>query len=173
MDQTINLHFTPVQKDYVRATRVLARKSPGFMTMAVILFVGMIASAIVMFVPGVGEPSWDSIAVVVLMIGAFYILYFVAIVPLQFAQSYKKNAYLKMEREFTISNEQMIMVVGDRTTTFDWEKFQKIIDGGDFFLMIYKAQERIYPFIPKDVFTEEGSLDAFLDLLVEKSIPVK
>ena len=173
MDRTINLQFTPTQKDYVRATRVLARKSPGFMVMAIILAVAMVASAIVMFVPGVGQPSWDSIAVVVLMIGAFYILYFVAIVPLQFTQSYKKNEYLKMERHFTITDEQMVMDVGDRSTTFDWENFQKVIDGGDFFLMIYKAQERIYPFIPKEAFTEERSLEAYLDLLAEKSIPVK
>ena len=65
------------------------------------------------------------------------------------------------------------MEVGDRSTTFDWENFQKVIDGGDFFLMIYKAQQRIYPFIPKAALKDEGALDAYLDLLQEKSIPVK
>jgi hypothetical protein len=173
MDRVINLQFTPVQKDYVRATRVLARKSPGFITMAIILFIAIIAAAIVKFVPGVGQPSWDNIAVAVLIVGAFYILYFLAIVPLQFSKNYKQNEYLKMERNFTISDEQMIMTVGDRTSTFDWENFQKVIDGGDFFLMIYKAQQRVYPFIPKHAFEEESAFQAYLDLLAEKSIPVK
>jgi len=173
MERTINVQFTPEKKDYVRATRVLARKSPGFMVMAVILAVTVVASAVVMFVPGVGDPSWDSIALVILMVGAFYLLYFIAIVPFQFTQSYKKNKYLKLERKFTISDEEMVMEVGDRSTTFDWENFQKVIDGGDFFLMLYKEQERIYPFLPKEAFESKSDLDAYLDLLQEKSIPLK
>ena len=173
MEKTINVQFTPEKKNYVRATRVLASKSPGFLVLAIILAVLVVASVVVLVFPQVGAPSWNSMAWVTLLIGAFYVVYFIILVPLQFNQSYKKNPYLQMERQFTISDEHMIMAVGDRSTTFDWENFQKVIDGGDFFLLIYKAQQRIYPFIPKDAFKEEGSLDAFLDLLKEKNISVK
>jgi hypothetical protein len=173
MDQTLTVRFTPEKENYVRATRALARKSPGFMVLAAILGVAVIVALVVLLVPGFGEESWDSMALMVILVGAFYLLYFVLLVPVQFSRNYKKNKYLQMERTFIINDEHLVMNVGDKSSELHWENFQKVIDGGDFFLLIYKAQERFYPFILKAAFEGPQALNAFLKLLEEKSIPVK
>jgi hypothetical protein len=171
MDTPINLKFTPEKKQYIRATRALAIKSPGFLVLAIVLALGMIGSVIVLIL---GKPEGVlPYAPMVIMIGLFYLLYFFVIIPWQFSRSYKSNPYLKMERSFTISDENLLMAVGDKSNEFQWENFQKVIDGGDFYLMIYKAQNRIYPFIPKDAFASQADHEAFLQHLAEKSIPVK
>jgi hypothetical protein len=173
MENKLVIRFTPEKEQYVRATRILARKSPGFMALAAVLALAVIASAVILIFPGVGQQSWNSIALMVVLVGAFYLFYFTILVPMQFSANYKKNEYLQMEREFIISDEQMIMNVGDKTSNLQWENFQKVLDGKDLYLLIYKAQERFYPFIIKSAFEDQKSLDAFLSLLSEKSIPVK
>jgi hypothetical protein len=173
MEKPINVRFTPEKKDYIRATRLLASKSTGFVILAAILGLLIIASAVVLIFPGVGDPSWNSIAMMVLFVGLFYVLYFLALIPFQFSRSYKKNPYLQMERQFTISDENLLMQVGDKLSTLEWAYIQKVMDGGDFFLLIYKAQQRFYPFIKKAAFEDQTALDSFLVLLKENSIPVK
>jgi hypothetical protein len=173
MEQPITLRFTPQKEHYVRATRALALKSTGFMIMAIILLLAVIAAVAVLIFPGFGDPSWDSMALMVILVGVFYLLYFIVLVPIQFSKNYKKNKYLQLEREFIVSNQNMVMNVGDKSSTMEWENFQKVIDGGDFYLLLYKAQERFYPFILKEAFESPESHAAFLELLKEKSIPVK
>jgi hypothetical protein len=173
MEKPITLRFTPQKEHYVRATRALALKSPGFLVMAIILLVAVIAAAAVLIFPNFGDPSWDSLALMVVLVGVFYLLYFIVLVPIQFSNNYKKNKYLQMDREFIISDEHMVMNVGDKSSTLEWENFQKVIDGGDFYLLLYKAQQRFYPFILKEAFDSQESQHEFLALLKEKSIPVK
>ena len=173
MENTLVVRFTPKKEQYVRATRILAKKSPGFMTLAAILALAVIASAVILIFPGLGQQNWNSIALMVILVGAFYLFYFTVLVPMQFSKNYQKNEYLQMEREFIISDEQMIMHVGDKTSNLKWENFQKVLDDKDLYLLLYKAQERFYPFIMKSAFADQESLDAFLSLLSEKKIPIK
>jgi hypothetical protein len=173
MENSLVVRFTPKKEQYVRATRILARKSPGFMVLVAILALAVIASAVILIFPGVGQQSWNSIALMVILVGAFYLFYFTVLVPMQFSKNYQKNKYLQMEREFIISDEKMIMNVGDKSSNLQWENFQKVLEDDDFYLLLYKAQERFYPFITKSAFEDQESLDAFLSLLAEKSIPVK
>ncbi len=173
MENSLVVRFTPKKEQYVRATRILARKSPGFMVLVAILALAVIASAVILIFPGIGQQSWNSIALMVILVGAFYLFYFTVLVPMQFSKNYQKNKYLQMEREFIISDEKMIMNVGDKSSNLLWENFQKVLEDDDFYLLLYKAQERFYPFITKSAFEDQESLDAFLSLLAEKSIPVK
>jgi len=173
MENSMVVRFTPQKEQYVRATRILARKSPGFMVLVAILALAVIASAVILIFPGIGQQSWNSVALMVILVGAFYLFYFTVLVPMQFSKNYQKNKYLQMEREFIISDEKMIMNVGDKSSDLQWENFIKVLEDDDFYLLLYKAQERFYPFITKSAFEDQESLDAFLSLLAEKSIPVK
>jgi len=173
MENSMVVRFTPQKEQYVRATRILARKSPGFLVLVAILALAVIASAVILIFPGIGQQSWNSVALMVILVGAFYLFYFTVLVPMQFSKNYQKNKYLQMEREFIISDEKMIMNVGDKSSDLQWENFIKVLEDDDFYLLLYKAQERFYPFITKSAFEDQESLDAFLSLLAEKSIPVK
>lgn len=172
MDLPIHVRYTPEKKDYVRASRVLARNTPGFVVIALVILLAITAAAFILIFPGIGNATWRNIALVVLLVGAFYVIYYFVFIPLQLSRAYKTNPYLQKEREFTFAEEQVIMGIGDKVTHLDWEHFQKVIDGGSFYLLIYQAEERVYPFVPKDAFEDQKGHDAFLQLLESKSIPM-
>lgn len=172
MDLPIHVRYTPEKKDYVRASRVLARNTPGFMVIAVVILLAMTAAALILIIPGIGNTTWRNVALVVLLVGAFYVIYYFVFIPLQLSKAYKTNPYLQKEREFSFTEEQVIMEIGDKVTHLDWEHFQKVVDGGGFYLLIYQAEERVYPFVPKDAFEDQNGHDAFVELLELKSVPI-
>ena len=144
----------------------------GLKDFALVLLV-MVASLVVLVIPNIVNPSWRSAAFVGLAMGAFYIINFWLIIPYQLSKAFKQNENLRKERIVRISSAAVTLQIGDRTTEFSWEHFQKVLESNNFFLMIYKAEERIYPFLPARVFQDETTKDDFLALLEEKSIPVK
>lgn len=171
MDSPIKLRFTPKKQDYIRASRVLAKNTPTFLILAAVILVAMVAAAVVLIVPGLGDVTWRNIAIVVLLAGIFYTIYFLAFIPYQLTQAFKKNEYLQKPREFTITDQSIHMEIGDRSTDLEWEYIQKVIDGGTFYLLIYKADQNVYPFLPKRAFEDPSADQSFLQLLESKSIP--
>lgn len=172
MDSPINLRYTPEKQDYIRASRVLAMNTPTFLILAAMILLAMVAAVVVLVVPGFGDVTWRNIAVVVLLAGIFYTIYYLAFIPYQLIQAYKKNEYLQKAREFTITDQSVHMEIGDRSTDLEWENIQKVIDGGTFYLLIYKADQNVYPFLPKRAFDDPSAESSFLQLLESKSIPV-
>lgn len=173
MDAPLVIQFTPDRKDYVRASRALAMHSTGFIVIAAVIILAMIAAVVVLVFPSIGTPALNNAALVVLLVGAFYSLYYLVIIPFQFARMVKSNEYLRKERQFTFSESDVIMRVGEKTTNLSWEKFKNAIDGGGFYLLIYIDEQSVYPFIPKSAFTMDASEEKFLNLLEEKGVPIK
>lgn len=173
MDAPLVIRFTPDRKDYILASRMLATNSTGFMIMAGLILLAMIAAAVVLIFPAVGTAVWRNTAFVVLLVGAFYIVYFLAIIPWQLSRTYKSNEYLQKARTLTFSESGVTMAVGGNTSNLLWENFKHVINGSGFYLLVYVGENRVYPFIPKRAFTAEASEEAFLALLEEKDIPLR
>ncbi len=173
MDLPIEIRYTPEKKDYVRASRVLARHTPGFLIIGAVILSVMVIAAVILILPEIGNATWRNIALVVLLVGAFYVVYYFVFIPLQLSKAYKTNEYLQMERKFIFTEERVLMEIGDKATEFKWENFQKVIEGGGFYLMIFQAEERVYPFIPKDAFEDQELQDSFRQLLAHQSIPLE
>jgi hypothetical protein len=173
MEKDLVFKFEPEKNDYIRASRTLALKTPSFMLVGIVILLVVIASAVVLIFPNVGDPSWRSAAFVGLAMGAFYILNFWLIIPYQLSNAYKRNENLRKQRTLTLNDAGVKMHVGERTTEFSWDNFQKVLERDGFYLMIYKAEERIYPFIPARAFGPNASSEDFLALIEEKAIPVK
>ncbi len=173
MDAPLVIRFTPDRKDYIRASRTLAMKSMGFIIIGSILVFLMIAAAVVLIVPGLVSPIFRNVAFVVLLIGAFNILYFLVVIPWQLSRTYKSNDFLQKSRMFTFSESGVAMDVGGRTSNLLWDNFEHVIDSAEFYLLIYKGENRVYPFIPKRAFSTEASEDAFRAAMEEKGIPIK
>ena len=172
MDSAIKIRYTPQKQDYIRASRVLAKHTPTFLILAAVILIGMVAAAVVLIVPGLGDVTWRNIAIIVLLAGSFYTIYYLAIIPYQLTQAFKKNEYLQKERDFTITDQSVHMQIGDRATDLEWENFKKVIDGGRFYLLIYKADQNVYPFLPKRAFEDPSAEQSFLQLLESKSVPL-
>jgi hypothetical protein len=166
----LTIKYRPEAQDYVRASRALAKKSTSFIIMAVLLIVAMIAAAVILLIPTIGEESWDNIAVILLVVGAFYIVYFFVVIPWQLKRAYKKNEHLQVERQFILKDESIGVRVGKEETELDLEHLEKVVDVDDLYLMIYKDKQKLYFFIPRRAFTEDVTEEAFVEYLREKSI---
>jgi hypothetical protein len=173
MESPLQIRFDPKKSDYVAASRALANKTPMFIVLAVVTLVIMVGSVVVLVVPSVGNSAWNSVALVSLVVGAFYLVYYFLLIPLQLGGTYKKNEYLQKARLLTVSDQNVTMKVGDRSSDLAWENFEKVLDTKDLYILIYKADQRVYPFIPKRAFTEDGSEEAFRKAFLDHDIPIK
>lgn len=172
METPIKIQFSPERKDYIQASRLLASKTPGFLILAGIVFLLIIASIVILAVPSISTPMWRNIAAIVCMVGGFYIIYYLIFIPIQLSRTYKKNPFLQEPRILTFGESKIRLVIGEKPLEMVWENVQKVIQSEKSFLMIYKGDEDIYPFIPKRAFEDQAQLDAFLQVLENKSIPV-
>lgn len=172
MESPIIIRYLPEKKDYIHASRALAMKTTSFLILAAVTILSVIAAAAVIVAPAIGNANWRNAAIIVLLVGLSYIAYYFILIPLQLSSAYKKHAYLQMEREYTFDDKQVLMKIGDLSTELQWENFQKVIDHRGFYLLVYNAGERVYPFIPGRAFEEKSSQALFRALLKEKSIPV-
>ena len=173
METPLQFRFKPEKNDYVQASRALANKTPMFIVLASVTLLIMLGSLVVLVVPSIGNPTWNNVAIVSLLVGGFYLVYYFLLIPLQLGGTYKKNESLQKERVLTVSDANVSMKVGDRSSDLTWENFEKVLDCKDLYLMIYKADQRVYPFVPKRAFTEPGAEEAFRKSFTDHDIPIK
>ena len=172
MADPIDVRFTPEKNDYIRASRVLASKSTGFLVLAGVMILVMLGSAVILIFPSIGNAVWRNAASITLLVGVFYIIYYLALIPLQLSRAYQKNETMRTERTIIFSDAHVMLTIGDQSRNMRWENIQKAVDGGDFYLLLYKGEEEIYPFVPKASFADQAAQEAFLALLEAKSIQV-
>ena len=173
MEKELVFTYQPEKQDYINASRILAVKTPSFLVVGALILLVVAASIVVLAVPNLGDPSWRSAAFVGVAMGAFYILNFWLIMPYQLSNAYKRNENLRKERILRIKDSKVTLQIGDQTNEFSWEHFQKVLERSGFYLLIYRAEQRIYPFLPARAFMDETMKKDFLTLLEEKGIPIK
>lgn len=173
MDTSLKTRFKPEKTDYIHASRALASKSTIFLVLAIFTILVMILSAAILIFPSIGGGDFKSAAILALIVGGFYFLYYFFLIPFQLSRTYTKNDYLQEERIITFFEDRINMQVGSHSSEMDWENVEKVMHNRNLYIIVYKAQEKVYPFIPKRAFSEAGSEKDFLKLLEEKAIPVK
>jgi hypothetical protein len=173
MESPLIIQFTPEKNDYVRASRALANKTPAFIVLAAITILLMVGALVVLLVPSIGDSTWNNVAIISLVIGAFYLVYYFVVIPMQLGRSFKSNELLQKARVLVFDETGLTMTVADRRSEMAWENFEKLVDGGALYLMVYKAKERLYPFVPKRAFDAPGSEEAFRRYFSDHNIPIK
>lgn len=173
MESPLQIQFTPEKNDYVRASRVLANKTPVFIVLASVTILLMIGALVVLLFPSIGDSTWRNVAIISLVIGVFYLVYYFLLIPSQLGRSIKANELLQKARVLVFDETGLTMTVADKQSEMAWENFEKLMDGGSLYLMIYKANDRLYPFIPKRAFDAPGSEEAFRQLFSDHDIPIK
>jgi len=173
MEEQFVIQYSPEPKDYIRASRMLAMKSRGFIIMGVIAIIGIIASIVILLIPSTSGTMWRFVGAIVILVGVFYFINILVIVPLELSRTYKKNEHLRKARKFFFSDSRIAIQIEGQAKELDWDKIQKALKGNDFYLLIYKADKGFYPVIPERAFTTDEQKTQFLDLLKRKNIPVK
>ena len=172
MEPRLTIRFTPEKHDYVRASRTLAQKSPWFLFLAGLILLAVIGSALLVIFPGLGGENLRSIAQIVLLVGVVYLLYYLFLIPWQLGRAFKANEHLRLERTLSFFDTHLRMGFGERGVDLAWENLQKVVDGGDYYLMIFKGDQLVYPFIPGRAVPDAHDREALQAFFGEKSIPV-
>ena len=172
MEPRLTLSFTPEKQDYIRASRILSRKSPWFLILAAVILLLVMGSGLLLIFPGLAGDYLQGVAPFVLIAGLVYLLYVLFLIPMQLSKAYQTKSHLSMARTLTFYESHLRMRIGDQGVDLPWEKLRKVIDGGDYFLMLFQADEQVFPFIPGRAFEHQGTREALLKFFREKSIPV-
>jgi hypothetical protein len=172
MEPRLTIRFTPEKGDYVRASRTLAQKSPWFLVLAGLILLAVIGSALLVLFPALGSENLRSMAYIVLLAGIVYLLYYLLMIPWQLGRAYQANEHLRLERTLTFFDTHLTMGFGERGVDLPWKNLQKVVDGGDYYLMMFKGDQLVYPFIPGRAIPSTHDRQALLAFFGEKSIPV-
>ena len=172
MDEPLVIRYTPEKDDYLKASRALAFKSTAFKVLAGVILLAMLGALVVLIFPGIGNPTLENIALVFLIVGGFYIIYYLVIIPFQFSRAFKKNDYLRQERTYTFTDAHIRLRIEDQETEIRWDNIQKAVASKDFYLLINTVEGQGYPIIPKRAFTANAREDDLIKLLESKSIPI-
>ena len=172
MEPRLTLGFTPEKRDYIRASRILSKKSPWFLVLAVIIVLLAIVSGILLIFPGLAGNYLQRMAPFNLVAGMVYLLYVLFLIPMQLSKAYQTKPHLSMPRTLFFYDSHLSMRVGDQSVDLPWENLRKVIDGGNIFLMLFQAEEQVFLFIPARAITHQVTRDAVLMFFREKSIPV-
>jgi hypothetical protein len=139
METPLTIRYSPQKDDYIQASRALALKSPLFLILASVVLLAMAASAVILVLNPAGTSTLQSASGIVLLVGAFYLVYYFVLIPFQLTKAYKTTDYLREEREFSFTSEQVKMKIGEDEIEFAWENFKNVIDGRRLFVMVYRA----------------------------------
>ena len=169
----LQFKFTPNKKDYIQASRLMAFKTPLFVLLAVVVVIIIVGSLIGLVFQLFTDSSWNNVALVSLLVGAFYVFYYFVMVPAQLTKTINKNETLQKERTFIFDENEVQLVIGAHTSRFSWEHFVQALKGRTMYILVYEEDKKVYPFIPNRAFADPGSEQAFLAILDQHGIPVK
>lgn len=169
----LEIKFTPKREDYIQASRLLAAKTPLFIVLAVVTIVIVVGSLVGLVLQLFTDPTWKNVAIVSLVIGGFYLVYYIFLIPAQLSRTIKKNETLQKERKFTFGETEVDLMIGKHTSRMPWEHFLHVLAGKKLYVLVYEEAKKVYPFLPKGAFADLAEEETFLDLLKEHNIPVK
>ncbi len=172
METPIKIRFSPERKEYIQASRLLAGKTQSFLIMAGMMGLLTIVSIVILALPSQTPSTWQNIAAIVCLVSGFFLIYYVVFIPFQLMRSYKKDPFLRETRILTFGDKKVRMTIGEKSMDMDWEDVHRVIQSRHLFLMIYKGDEDIYPFIPKRAFEDQSQLETFLQVLEKNTIPL-
>ena len=171
VEPRLTLRYTPEKRDYVRASRTLAIKSSWFLILAVVILLVLAGSAVILVNNDFGGPVLRNVALILFLACLVYIVYFLFLIPIQLGKAYQANEHLQQERNLVFWNAHLEMEIGGGSVELPWKDLKRVVDGGNYTLLIFEGDQKVFPFIPKHAF-DDRTKKAFLDFIQSKSIPV-
>lgn len=172
VDPILTLAYTPEKRDYIRASRLLLKKSPRFLFLVGLISLLVVGAGIILAFPGLVGEQLRSAAFFVLLFGLAYLVYVLFLIPMQLNKAYQTKPHLRMARTLRFFASHLHMRIGEDSVELPWENLHQVIDGGDGLLMLFRGEEQVFPFIPDRAFEDRRDRDVLLTFFREKSIRV-
>ena len=172
MEPILTLSYTPEKQDYIRASRILSKKSPWFLILAAVIVLLVLASGVLLMVPGLAGAYFQGVAPFMLIAGLVYLLYIFFLIPMQLSKAYQDKPHLRMNRTMRFYHAQVTMQIGEHSVNLPVENLSKVIAGGEYYLMLFRGDEQVFPFIPVRAFESPGDREILIHYFEARSIPV-
>ena len=108
----------------------------------------------------------------VLIAGLIYLAYIFFLIPMQLSKAYQTKPHLSMTRSMAFYEQHLMIRMGEQSVNLPWEHLEKVIDDGDYFLMLFRGDEQVFPFIPGRAFTNLSDREALLNFFRAHGITV-
>ena len=163
--QPISFRFIPTKDDYVHSIRAFFLCDAGFKRTLVIM--GIVELLIV--VAALAGNLGDGLLLWLLALAMPALLvYLWVILPLNTGRQIEKNERFMSETTWELGEDQVLIKNKFSETKMDWGSFQKVVETGDYYLLVYTANKRMFQFIPKRAFESQEHAAAFREVLRQK-----
>jgi hypothetical protein len=169
MNQSINISFTPNQKDYSNVLRLfLWQRTLTRVSMAVLaLAFGLICYVVI--TRGTTPTFFELIWLFLPPLFAAYIFWFQ---PNRMASQAVLNEQLVTEANWQVSDSGVKISSHFGSTEMEWENLSKLVVTKEYFLLLSKVNKNAFRFLPLRAFNSPQEKEALLQL-VAKYIPVR
>lgn len=159
METIFSIEYTPEKRDYVRASRILSRKSPGFVALAAMVVFIILASGVALIFPGLAGETLQGLAPFLLAAGFTYLLYIGFLIPRQLNKAYESKAHMRLPRRLNFFESHLMMAIGDQSVNLPWENLTRVFNSGNDFILIFQVDEQVIVFIPGRALESQAALE--------------
>lgn len=159
MESIFSIEYTPEKRDYVRAARIISRKSPGFIALAAMVAFIMLASGVALIFPGLAGETLRGLAPFLLAAGLTYLLYVGFLVPRQLNKAYESESHLRLTRRLNFFESYLMMTIGDQSVNLPWENLTRTFNSGNDFILVFQDDEQVIVFIPGRALESQAALE--------------
>jgi hypothetical protein len=169
MSQSMNIRFTPNQKDYARVLRLFLWQR---MLTRVSLVVLAVAFGLICFVVISRGSAPTFFELVWLLLPPLFIAYIFYLQPNRMASQAVLNEQLITEATWQVSDSGVEISSRFGSSQMEWETLSKLVITQDYYLLLSKVNKNAFRFLPLRAFSSPQEQAEFLNL-VGKYIPVR
>jgi hypothetical protein len=168
MRQTIELHFTPTQADYSAVLRKFFWRHTST-KISLVALVGAFALVLYVVLSKGGPPSIYELFWLVLP--PLFVVYIFFMQPRRIAHQAAQNERLMADVKWYVTPNGVEISSTFETTLLDWPSLSKLVEAGEYYLLLSKAKKNAFRFLPRRVFISSQDEEEFREL-VQEYIPI-
>ncbi len=159
--QEIKIEYLYTEPEYLAATRLYLLSSPTIVVRLTVLFVLVMAGALMLtFLIG-DFPFWTTILLTLLVEAS--LLYSILVVgPRRY---FRGDGKFRDKYEVTFSDDGIAVKTKHIDSKLAWSLYTRVIEGAGMYLLVYGKETRMMTLVPKRAFQNRMQEDAFRELL--------
>ncbi len=169
MIEHLNFSFTPSRSDYIKTWRAFSLQHAA--TKIAIVFSILIVAIILASILYLHDLSLAGFSVLLVMVIYYLAIFFLA--PANMADKVTKDEKLNSEMFWVVDNDEVC--VGNKYADIDcaWNTFGQTYETNEYFLLVYSSNKNMFQLIPKRAFKSAEQMEAFRELLQNKTHSIK
>lgn len=161
-DASIVFRYTPTADDYRKGIASYYFRQTSFLILIGIAGLMFLIGVFLWIGAGFEQAPYAPLLVFLLPILLFFS---VLLQPWLASRQVNKNERMRTETTWTVSDDGLLVTTGYGQSKIDWETFGKVVETGDYFLLLYSWNRRLFQIIPKRAFASPDEMADFREYL--------